>query len=758
MLKSEILWPTHRQYKSDTDWEPIGFFSDCLCNSTHFDLLLGFFSSSAIEILSNSFALFLHKGGRMRLIINNILSKEDKQLITNGSNKDSDVPFDLSDLSRLKHTLSKRDKHFFECLAWLIYNKRIEIKIIAPKSSIGISHTKQGVFRDDEQRVSFNGSCNFSKTALVYNIESIDVSCEWDGNISKAKVDNTIQTFNRTFSEQDTSVFYLDPEQLETNILSEFGDKSMHDLLQQELDIIEESSNANLRPTVKNIIKQSSVLLDKAIQEQEEKDDVPRFPYETGPRKYQKQAYDNWIDNDYKGLFAMATGTGKTLTSLNCILQEYTKNQYYKFLVLVPTTALAKQWIEETNKKFNYQNTILCCSENANWREELTQIGKSILLKRPINYGIITTYASFKGIKFQTILKDYFQTDFDKITLIADEAHNFGSPGFLKVIPNYISRRIGLSATPERQFDDEGNRTLNEYFSCSEEEYTFEYNMKTAIENEVLCRYYYYPVIVNLEIEEQTRYLEISKELVKYIDSTTGKYRESDYVNMLLLKRKSIIHKATNKLNSLLSIINKIGKENFKRAFIYVPEGIELDYLENENIPFNVEDETSILIDIYIEKIYDKFQLKMAKFTGETKDRDKILLHFKQDKLDALLAMKCLDEGVDVPQTQYAIFCSSTGNPRQYIQRRGRVLRMHKNKKHAIIFDLIVKPTIDHTNTNESLTKMEKNIFFSELKRLVNFAVLSENKDESLAGLESLCYDLNIDIYELANNELNNYK
>src|SRR5690606_41339457 len=136
----------------------------------------------------------------------------------------------------------------------------------------------------------------------------------------------------------------------------------------------------------------------------------------------------------------------------------------------------------------------------------------------------------------------------------------------------FISKRIGLSATPERQFDEEGNKMLNEYFSCSDEEYTFDYNMKTAIENKILCRYYYHPVIVNLEIDEQERYLKISKELLKYLDPETGKYRESEYVNNLLIKRKNIIHKAQNKLNALVKVVNEIGKDNFKRAFIYVPE------------------------------------------------------------------------------------------------------------------------------------------------------------------------------------------
>jgi superfamily II DNA or RNA helicase len=282
--------------------------------------------------------------------------------------------------------------------------------------------------------------------------------------------------------------------------------------------------------------------------------------------------------------------------------------------------------------------------------------------------------------------------------------------------------------------------------------------MKTAIENGILCKYYYYPVLVNLEFDEQESYVKISKELLKYIDFETGRYKESEYVNNLLIKRKNIIHKAKNKLDALISIINKIGKDNFKKAFIYVPEGIEIDNIENEFIPKEFENETSKIIDNYLLEIYNHFKIKMSKFTGETNNRDLILNQFKSGNLDALLAMKCLDEGVDVPQTKYAIFCSSTGNPRQYIQRRGRVLRTHKDKEYAIIYDLIVKPSIGHTNTDVNLAKMEKNIFLSELRRLVNFAVLSKNKDQSLSDLEPLCNDLDIDIYALANTELNNYK
>lgn len=209
MLKTDIIWPEHRRYKSRTEWEPIGFFSDCLCNATHFDLMLGFFSSSAISVLANGFAVFLYNGGKMRLIVNDILTDEDKNAIAAGTG-DIEMPFfDIFDIQKIKNTLSERDRHFFDCLAWLIRHNRFEVKIIAPKSGIGISHTKSGIFYDGINKVGFDGSCNFSRTALVDNIESLTVSCDWDGNIEVAKVEAIRKDFENVFQEKDDNVVYL---------------------------------------------------------------------------------------------------------------------------------------------------------------------------------------------------------------------------------------------------------------------------------------------------------------------------------------------------------------------------------------------------------------------------------------------------------------------------------------------------------------------------------------------------------------------
>lgn len=750
MLK-DCEWSEDRDYKTGSLNEPIQFYLDGLANSTEFNLLLGYFSSSAINLLSVGFATFISKGGKMKMVINHLLSERDKDAIEKvdeGNQEDLKV-FDLTDPSLIHRYLDDYNVHFFECLTYLIAQKRIEIKVIKPKNGKGIAHYKSGVFSDGENRVGYKASCNFTLYGLSENLEELEAFLSWENGRSNKLINKQLKLIDRYFNEEDEDVDYIPIEKIEVILKDRFGKKDINELLVQEEQLLRKKqsliSNPKLKKTISNLFS-----------EIEKKRREPRFPYPEGPREYQIDAYENWLKNNRKGLFAMATGTGKTITSLNCVLGDFKLSGYYKFIVLVPTTALAAQWRDEVVKKFNFQNTVVCSSNNPKWKDELKSIGKNIIFNRAVDYAIITTYATFKGVNFQTILKEYFENDYDKLTLIADEAHTMGSPGFVKVLPNYINIRIGLSATPERQFDDEGNKILADFFSTNEEEYTFEYNMKTAIENNILTRYFYYPKIVSLEQSEQEEYLKISKELSKYIDPETGKYRESDYVNNLLIKRKNVIHKASRKVGALLSIVNEIGVENFKDAFIYVPEGIEIDYSAKDES----DEEESLntnLIDVYLKNLYNQFGLKMTKFTGGTTNRDQILDQFKDHKLDALLAMKCLDEGVDIPQAKYAIFCSSTGNPRQYIQRRGRVLRKFKGKEYAVIYDLIVKPVIDHTDTDERLKKIERNIFLSELRRLVNFSVLSENKDSCLNSLESLCYDMDIDIYDLANKELENY-
>ena len=698
------------------------------------------------------------------MIINDILTEQDKAAFANGT-LDNLPFFDLTNLEKLKSTLSERDAHFFECLSWLIRNNKLEVKIVAPKEGIGISHTKTGIFGDGEDYVAFDGSCNFSRTALVDNIESLTVSCEWDGNIEAEKARDIKEDFETVFNGKDETIVYKATEQVRTQLIDGFKDKSLTALLEDEYKLIERhTKEKDLPSSVKHALEKArqrvSAAIDKLKEEKIEKREVvitqeiePCFPYPTGPRDYQNQAFENWKANNQKGLFAMATGTGKTITSLNCLLEIYKRNGYYKAIILVPTITLVNQWEQEC-EKFHFSNVIKVYSKNSEWRSRIERLQMAEEYKKAKessqNFIIISTYASFTRGNVFDILNGFEKS---KVLLIADEAHNMGSPTIMKRIGDikYL-RRIGLSATPERQFDDDTNRKLFRFFGA-EKQYTYEYSMEEAIENGVLCRYFYYPHLVRLTDDEFEKYVELSLKISKYFNFNTCSFDNKDEILMsMLLARKRIVHKAANKLTAFNQIINERyqKKGNLKYSLVYVPEGTKPDYIADSDV-FDSTDQVADdivsdrLIDDYTESVMklDKY-ITVKKFVSGQKDRDKVLSDFASGKLQVLTSMKCLDEGVDVPRSELAIFCASTGNPRQFIQRRGRILRKHPDKFMAEIHDLVVAPEV---NPGSDSFRMERALLKGELMRVKNFSLLSENPSFSQIELKSVMEHYGLNMY-----------
>ena len=755
MLK-EVSYPLHRRFKSRTEWEPIGFFSDCLCNSTQFDLMLGFFSSSAINVLADGFASFLYNGGRLNLIVNDILTEQDKNAIAKGG-LDTPIPFfDINDIEKIKITLSERDTHFFECLAWLIRNNRLDIKIVAPKGGIGISHTKTGVFCDGVNKVGFDGSCNFSRSALIDNIESLTVFCDWDGDTAVATIDEIKNEFETIFSGKDESVVFIPADKVKTRITESFKNKELKELLENEYNFIQQDiANKSLPKSVIKALDKAKNKVEAEIEKIKTQGESiaptdfgkPKFPYESGPREYQKQAFENWKKNNQKGLFAMATGTGKTITSLNCLLEIYNKLGYYKAIILVPTITLVEQWEIEC-EKFNFSTIIKVCSKYNNWKSEVANL-RLLEMTNPDNklsYIIISTYASFVR---SNVFMELNQFPKNKLLLIADEAHNMGGGLMASRLSDikYL-RRIGLSATPERQFDDAGNRKLMDFFGCNDN-YTFEYLMAEAIENGALCRYYYYPHIVKLTNDEMNEYVDLTKKIVKIMGFQDPENQER--LKMLLLKRKRIIHKASNKLSAFHQIIRQrmAEKGNLKYTLVYVPEGNKPDNFEadiyDKSDTINSDPESEHMIDDFTRIVRDMdSHIIVRQFTSESKEREAMLKGFADGSIDVLVSMKCLDEGVDVPRSELAIFCASTGNPRQFIQRRGRVLRTHKDKQFAVIHDLIVIP--ENVFDEESYT-LERGLVQSELRRVRDFALLSENLNDTDNELQEVLNHYNLSIF-----------
>lgn len=692
------------------------------------------------------------------MVINDVLSIHDQQAIMAGET-DVMVPyFDLQDLAEVKRTLSERDKHFFECLAWLIKNERLEIKIVVPKEGEGIAHSKCGVFSDGLNRVAFDGSCNFSRTALIENLESLTAFCDWDGQGDICKIDDIADDFARTFSGNDDTVTYLKADEVKAGISDNFKHKDIDELIRDEQNLIARRLTGNLPTSIQAVLNKARKKVVSIIEKMEGQTidasdtEEPRFPFDE-PRDYQKEAYDKWKVKQ-KGLFAMATGTGKTLTSLNCLLKIYNKFHFYKAIILAPTITLVDQWEDEC-KKFHFKHITKVSSKNPKWKSELDSIKTKESIKmdgEEPSFIIIATYASFARENIFRELVDFSRNTTRQMLLIADEAHNMGAGRILDRLGGVkFARRIGLSATPERQFDESGNQAIMDFFGC-ENGYTFEFSMQEAIDKGYLCRYRYYPHIVHLDDVEMAEYMRISLQLAKFYNQEKESFPKGDDILMrLLLKRKRIIHKAKEKELIFQQIIQEryAEKGNLKYTLVYVPEGARPDddsadmYDDSETV--KDDDYSDNLIDTYTKIVQGVSKTTtVKKFVSGIKERNDILEKYAKGEIEVLTSMKCLDEGVDVPRSELAIFCASTGNPRQFIQRRGRILRKHPDKHIAVIHDLVVAPQVNSAQENYN---MERSLLKGELRRVSDFAKMSENADNAYTQLEEILHYYNLSLF-----------
>lgn len=676
----------------------------------------------------------------MRVVMNHILSKEDKEVIENGQ-KHLIEDFEdniLCDIKKLIETLSKEDEQFFRCLSYLISVDRIKfLATISTKGGLG--HDKYGIFKDEKgNKVAFIGSANFSQSALELNGETITV-------FTSPNDDNRIAEYQTLFDqswENDTPhLIHIPIEHVKTFIREKFPEAPLTNLIEEGINLRESIGMDNDVPQ-KYYKPISKRILDKI----ELKEQEPRFPFPE-ERKIQIDAYNAWIGNGKKGMFAMATGSGKTVTALNCIRKQYKENGYYKAIIVVPTQALAIQWEHEA-KSFNFQNIVSTHSDK-DWKDVLSRYITRSILDSTKSIILITTYATFNRNDIQSFLKKVRGSE--TFIYVADEAHNIGSQNSLKHLPEMINWRIGLSATPERIYDDLGTEKLYEFFDSKPPKYTYRYTMKQAIEEGILCHYDYYPIFIELTSSEMEEYERISDQLRKYIDADTGKYKLN--AERLLLKRKRIIHKAENKKIAISDLLEELKqKQKLDYTFVFVPEGYEPDYSINDS--YNIDQDDIHIIDEYAQ-MFKEHGYSYHKYISGLDDAPSILQNFADGDIQILLSMKCLDEGVDIPRAEHAIFCSSTGNPRQFVQRRGRVLRKCKGKEKARIWDLIVTPP----NILDESNKIERNLFFNEVKRIVNFAALADNQIDILYGnLLAYCETLKINLFDLLDKENNNYK
>ncbi|SDS17718.1 Superfamily II DNA or RNA helicase [Polaribacter sp. KT25b] len=725
LLFKDLNFPPTYKYSSDSNHIPLEFYEDTFPIAKTIDLLLGYFSSNAIKVLSKSFAEFIYNGGKMRLITNHFLSENDfDNLLDNTEINNEDKIIDIfKNLEDLEKNLSKEGQHFFDCLKFLLKKKRLEL-IPVKFNGFDLAHCKKMILFDGKDYISTDGSINFTLSALIKNSESFQLDAPWVSNVSKERIEEEKVNFEKIYSNQHPNYKQIDKKEIEKVISNIGNDKNIRDLLDDSIKLGSDSYSKKVNFILTKKKERFNTLIEKI-------DNTPKFPFPQGPRKYQKDAYNEWVKKDYSGVFAMATGTGKTITSLNCLLNLYKESGNYRAIILVPSIALLNQWEEEV-KSFNFKK-ILKVGGGNNWEKDLANYSSNYSWGLKNDLIIISTYGSFVLDRFQKLFQK-IQEDF---LLIADEAHNMGANNIQKKLKDVkVNKKIGLSATPKRIYDPEGTLAIDSFFKDTPP-YTYSFGMAKALEFGFLTGYKYYPLIVELSECEFEEYTEISKKLLKFFDFDKGKFRDDPIVEILLLKRKSIIHKATNKLDLFSSIIKELikNKKN-KFVFAYIPEG---------NTTNNDGDTVKILNE-YLKRIHNNYpKLKMNSYTSEDQNLEEVLRGFEDGKIEVLFAMKMLDEGVDVPRAEVGIFASSTGNPRQFIQRRGRLLRKHKDKAFATIYDMVVIPRLE-SNLGE-LFNIEKNLVKNELNRVAYFASLAMNFYDSKEALNDVCqkYDLDLD-------------
>jgi len=438
-------------------------------------------------------------------------------------------------------------------------------------------------------------------------------------------------------------------------------------------------------------------------------------------REYQKEAIRSWFKNNGHGILEMATGTGKTITSLIAAAKVYQYRKRLALVIVCPYQHLVVQWEKEC-LKFNLQ-PILGFEAKKSWENDLNAKITSFNVGAMSNFCLITTNDTFSSKAMQESLSKLK----DDTMVIADECHHMGASDMREKLPDNFGFRLGLSATPERWFDEEGTSSLKSYFDGV----VFSYSLKDAI-GPFLTEYYYYPHIVVLTEDENEQYLELSVK-ISQASAMSGDTEAAGntYLKTLLLKRARLISKAENKL-VLLKDLLKDQKESTHNIFYC---GSAIDDGERQ-------------VDKVVYMLGKELGMKVHPFTStENKaQRKELLSKFQSGLLQGLVAIKCLDEGVDVPATKTAYILASSTNPREFIQRRGRLLRKSPGKKYSYIHDFIVIPRdLDRVHVMESsVFNTERQLVKKELARFKEFADLAINSQQARAVILSVADKYNL--------------
>lgn len=699
------------EYRSLIDNVVTDFYIPVLQESVLYQRAVGFFSSSALIAISKGVEGLIANAGRIQIIASPRLSQEDIDEISKGYEVRKIIERAL--LRGVDDPTSIEDSERLSYIASLIAKGVLDIKIafLSSKNEIAMYHEKMGIMSDLEgNAVAFSGSMNESENAFSANYESFDVFCSWTND--KERVFQKQMAFQAIWDDYEPGVETIAfPDAVRDRIYS---------------------FNSSISKTHSTV--------SEPVQE-EQPTDAMYLPSGFKIRAYQETAIQNWKANGYRGIYDMATGTGKTLTALASIEQLFRDNKKRLGIIIVcPYQHLVEQWVEDI-VRFGIKPIIgYSSSSQKNWKKNLEQAIRSFNLKVSDFFCFITTNASFvtKGVQDQVQLLS------DDVVYVVDEAHNMGAENYRKCLPENICYRLGLSATIDRHNDEVGTAALSEYFG----ERCIIYSLKDAIDNQMLTRYYYYPVLTYLDQDELSEYLMITGQLARAIRKRNGKVVLTEHAKQLLIKRSRIIAGAKGKLPELQRQIAPYVED--KHILVYCGATTVRDEDDSE---FGRRQ-----IDLVAEMLGNKLGMRVGRFTSQesAQERAQIRLAFAGgETLQALVAIKCLDEGVNIPSIKTAFILASSTNPKEYIQRRGRVLRKFPGKEYAVIYDFITLPFPFESLAfqNDAIIESTKGLIKRELIRMMDFADIAENPSLTFDLLYELKHGFNITEEELLGEE-----
>lgn len=691
------------EYRSLQDDIVRDFYCPLLKVSEKYQRAVGFFSSSALLEISKGITGLIKNGGTIEVIASPKLSKEDVEAMEKGMVLREEIIAERINQSMYEPE-NELEERRLNLLTNLIAQKKLEIKIaiLNKNDKIGIYHEKMGLLTDKEGNViAFSGSMNESNTAFMHNYESVDVFLSWKDESEAGRVRKKQLAFQRMWENEQPGMEILD-----------FPEASKRKLFQYR-------KNEEIDLTLDKEFKEKQAV--KVCQT--EKLSEPGIPKTINIRPYQKNAIKAWKENNYIGIFDMATGTGKTYTGIAGICSLYEELEGNLAVVIVcPFQHLVEQWLEDL-EVFGMKPIV--AYGDPKYKDYPKKLRKAVF-----DYNLGTRKFVSLITTLDTFSKDRIQNQLNKIEknllLVVDEAHNMGAKTYRELLSPKFAYRLALSATFDRHNDLEGTESLYEYFG----EKCIEYTLEQAIEEGMLTKYKYYPIPVYLTEEELADYKRISVEISKNLtQDKKGKTKLNEKGKQLAIKRARIVAGAVNKINGLLQEIEKYKEEH--HILIYCGA---TRIQENDTESYEGEIRQ---IDKITQCLGLELNMKVAQFTSRENaaKRKQLREEFSTgEELQALVAIKCLDEGVNVPAIKTAFILASTTNPKEYIQRRGRVLRLFPGKEYAEIYDFVTLPRdlelVPYLSEEE--LKYDRSLVKNELNRIEEFHRLSENSYDSL--------------------------